>query len=596
MWYGALVGCAMVGRTVLQYQFLEKLGAGGMGEVYKARDMRLNRLVAIKVLVSGTSADQEQRRRFLHEAQAASSLNHPNIITIYDIFTEADTQYLVSEFINGKTLLQLISEGPLRVPGTIDYAIQMADALGAAHAAGIIHRDIKPANVMITGGGLVKVLDFGLAKLMEGLTGGHTGNTATVIEAPLTIAGSVMGTVNYMSPEQAEGKRVTTRSDVFSFGAVLYEMLTGRCAFRGESMVSTLSAVLRDDVQPMVELTPGLPPEIEQIVAKCLKKDPDQRFQSMGELQAALVTLRRRYEAGTPFDEPTVRTVLPSSAGRNSKTVAMGGVSAIVIVAALGGWYWWMTRHSAIAPPIAQTATQAAPTAAPPEETLTNESIIAMTQAKVAPTVIISQIRSSKTNFNLSAAQIIGLTRAGVSSDVIEVMRNPQPGSAPATSGLGSVLSGVPPPALKVAPIVITTPVVLSDGLPLNLTLAKDISGEAQPGDPVTFTAADNVMVDGSVVIAKGAAATGRIVDGVKRKALVMRSKMTLLLESVDAVDGQKVALRATAERRRGELPKRPVITGADKSGGEKSKETAADAGTLYTAYIDAKSTVMVKK
>jgi serine/threonine-protein kinase len=223
----------MVDRTVLQYQLVEKLGAGGMGEVYKARDTRLKRFVAMKVLPAGMSADPERRRRFVHEAQAASALNHPNIITIYDIVTDGDIQYMVMEYVVGKTLLELIPKDGLRVPEAILYAAQMADALCVAHDAGIIHRDLKPANVMVGGSGLVKLLDFGLAKLIDRAPVDDNAETATRIEAPLTVEGGMLGTVNYMSPEQAEGRKLDARSDIFSFGAVLYEMLTGRCAFRG---------------------------------------------------------------------------------------------------------------------------------------------------------------------------------------------------------------------------------------------------------------------------------------------------------------------------------------------------------------------------
>jgi serine/threonine-protein kinase len=557
----------MVGRTILQYQFLEKLGAGGMGEVYKARDTRLNRFVAIKVLSSGMSADGEQRRRFIHEAQAASSLNHPNIITIYDIFNEGDTQFMVSEFVNGRTLLELISKGGLTVPQAVGYAIQMADALSAAHAAGIIHRDVKPANVMVTAGGLVKVLDFGLAKIIEGLSDDYTGTTVTVIAAPLTVEGAVMGTVNYMSPEQAQGQRVTTRSDIFSFGAVLYEMLTGRCAFQGSSPVSTLSAVLRDDARPVVELTPGVPPELDLIVARCLKKDPDERFQTMPDVEAALVSLRRRYDSGEPGDQPTIRTVMPPApaARRASKTLAVAAIILVAAAALIGALYWRTTRHGSVAPSVKSPAPVA--TVAAPDGTLTNDSIVAMAEAKVAPNVIVSQIRASKTNFNLSAAEVIRLTKAGVAPDVIEAMRNPEPAPAP-----------------------VAVPVILRDGSPVRLILAQDIPSDALPGDVLRFETADDVKIDGSIVIAKGAAATGAIVDGARRKLLVIRGRMTFQLDSVIAVDGQKVALRATPDRRDGSS-KRPIDTG-----GRKPKEVAAVAGTEYAGYIDGTNTVMVKR
>jgi serine/threonine protein kinase len=268
----------MVGRTVLQYQFRERLGAGGMGEVYKALDTRLNRFVAIKVLPDGMSADPENRRRFIQEGQAASALNHPNIMTIYDVVHEGDTQYMVMEYVAGDTLLELIAKDGLAIPETIQYASQMADALSAAHRAGIIHRDLKPANVMVTSSGLVKLLDFGLAKLMDWSPGAGIANTSTLHHSPLTVAGAIMGAVSYMSPEQASGGKLDARSDIFSFGAVLYEMVTGRCAFRGNSAISTLSAVLRDEVEPMAELTPTVPFDLEQIVLRCLKRIPPNAF------------------------------------------------------------------------------------------------------------------------------------------------------------------------------------------------------------------------------------------------------------------------------------------------------------------------------
>ena len=233
----------MVGTKIAQYQILERLGAGGMGEIYKAQDLRLNRFVAIKVLTNSTAGDPERRRRFILEAQASSALNHPNIITIHDIVSEGNTEYMVMEYVPGKTLVDLIPKGGLRLPVALKYAVQMADALTVAHNAGIVHRDLKPANVMVTESGLVKILDFGLAKLTDAspMTQSGGDKTQTLGPAPLTVEGSIIGTVSYMSPEQAMGKKVDTRSDIFSFGLVLYEMVTGMRAFGGENAVSTLS-------------------------------------------------------------------------------------------------------------------------------------------------------------------------------------------------------------------------------------------------------------------------------------------------------------------------------------------------------------------
>jgi len=205
-----------------------------MGEIYKARDPRLNRTVAVKALPASASGDPERRRRFVQEAQAASGLNHPNIITIHDILSdEAGSDYMVMEFVEGRTLGEVIPLGGLGLAKTLQYATQIADALAAAHAAGIVHRDLKPANVMITDSGRVKVLDFGLAKITVETS--LTEATRTIATGPVTVEGSILGTVSYMSPEQAQGKRVDARSDIFAFGAVLFEMVTGQKAFPGDS-------------------------------------------------------------------------------------------------------------------------------------------------------------------------------------------------------------------------------------------------------------------------------------------------------------------------------------------------------------------------
>jgi eukaryotic-like serine/threonine-protein kinase len=237
----------MIGTTLSHYRIVEKLGEGGMGSVCKARDSRLDRFVAIKILPHDKLANAERKRRFVQEARAASSLNHPNIVTIYDIDSAEDTDFIAMECVTGKTLEQLIGRKGLPPGEALRYAVQIADALSKAHAAGIVHRDLKPSNIMVTEDGIVKVLDFGLAKLTEPVS--TDDETATVI----TDEGSIVGTVAYMSPEQAEDKPVDPRSDLFSFGSVLYEMLTGRRAFQGETKVSTLAAILRHEPKSVSE-------------------------------------------------------------------------------------------------------------------------------------------------------------------------------------------------------------------------------------------------------------------------------------------------------------------------------------------------------
>jgi serine/threonine protein kinase len=304
----------MVGKKILHYQLIDKIGAGGMGEIYKAQDSRLNRLVAVKILSPGLSTDPERKRRFFQEAQAASALNHPNIITLYDIVSEGDMQCIVMEYIGGKTLRDLTPAGGLSPAQVLQYATQIASALTAAHTAGIIHRDLKPSNIMVTTSGLIKVLDFGLAKWVDTGMSGQTGDQSTM-ETALTREGSIIGTVSYMSPEQAEGKRVDARSDIFSFGSVLYEMLTGKRAFEGRSGISTLSAILRDDVKPINQAAPDVPPLLEQIVLRCLYKDPAARWQSMKEIEGALLTLQRQLDPEGHFSSP-----LPTSSMTDAST------------------------------------------------------------------------------------------------------------------------------------------------------------------------------------------------------------------------------------------------------------------------------------
>ncbi len=461
----------MVGRTVLHYQFLEKLGSGGMGEIYKAQDSRLNRFVAIKVLTSSATGDPDRRRRFIQEAQAASALNHPNIITIHDIVSEGGADFMVMEFVSGKTLVDLIPKGGLRVSQVLKYSVQMADALQAAHTAGIVHRDFKPGNVMVTDSGLVKILDFGLAKLTDRgpLTtlSGPNDVTQTMAEAPLTIEGSIIGTVSYMSPEQAQGKKVDTRSDIFSFGVVLYEMVTGKRAFEGDSTLTTLSAILRDEVRPVAEFAPEAPQQLELVIKRCLKKSPDDRWQTMKDVEMALAALKHESDSGmlhrSRLTEPPPHPVRRSKTGGGKKKgirrgpVWPGVLGGLMALAAIGGGVWWKhhapppeqavgcnrSRHCRRPPPAAPPPDDAAVTApiapnpAPAaDEAMTNDQIIQMVESKVSPNVIIGQIRASKTNFILTPAEVIRLSKAGVPDNVIEAMRNPKRG-APNTPASG---------------------------------------------------------------------------------------------------------------------------------------------------------------
>ncbi|MBI3694944.1 MAG: serine/threonine-protein kinase [Acidobacteria bacterium] len=323
----------MLGKSLTHYEVLEKLGEGGMGVVYKARDIRLNRLAALKVLPPDKMADEGRRARFIQEAQAASALNHPNIVTIYEIDRDSGSDFIAMEFISGHTLDAVIGRHGLKLSETLKYAIQIADALSAAHAAGIVHRDLKPGNVMVTEKGQVKILDFGLAKLTEAPDPSDAA-TRTLQPAPLTEQGAVLGTVAYMSPEQAEGRKVDARSDIFSFGSLLYEMTTGQRAFSGDSRMSTIMAILRDDPKPVSQAGESVPRDLEKIIARCLRKDLARRFQHIDDVKVALEELKEESDSGALAGSASA----PARKNPRGLAVAIGGIVLVGLVALLAVW------------------------------------------------------------------------------------------------------------------------------------------------------------------------------------------------------------------------------------------------------------------
>ncbi len=608
-----------------------------MGDIYKAHDARLNRFVAIKVLSSANAGDPERRRRFIQEAQAASGLNHPNIITVHDIVNEPEGDYMVMEYVTGKTLVDLIPKGGLRPPQALKYGVQMADALSAAHAAGIVHRDLKPGNVMVTDSGLVKVLDFGLAKLTDRGPASNMGdNTQTIAEAPLTVEGSIIGTVSYMSPEQAQGKKVDTRSDIFSFGVVFYEMLTGTRAFSGDSALSTLSAILRDEHKPMVEIAPDVPPQLELLITRCLRKNPDERWQSMKDVLAALGALKHESDSGQLYRSRIQAVQMaPRPAAPEKKKSALPmvlGLVGLLVLIGGGGGAWWWVKHHALAPVeptvVVEVPAPAAPVITPPpveatpaEVVMNNDSVIEMVAEKVPVPVILSQMRVEKTDFVLSSAEVIRLTKAHVPGSLIEAMRNPKkipvqaveakkappvvaakPTPIPTPVAVATPIpqpvntakaapAPTPPPAAPKPAAPTTVPVNVSDGMPFSIKLAEDVPVDAEEGRVLHFTVVDGLKVGDAVVIAKGASLTGSVVEAGKRKTFG-GNKMTFRLLKVDAVDGKKLNVRAEPSRGKDGPAKRPIDSGAK----GKTKEIAAAAGSQYVGYIEGDQTVAVRK
>ena len=283
-------------QAIGPYQILSKLGKGGMGEVYLAEDSRLRRKVALKLLPVEISNRKDRLRRLKIEAQAASATNHPNIITIYEIGVENSVHFLATEFVEGQTLRKLLTSRELELGEALDIAIQIAGALSAAHAAGVRHRDIKPENIMVRPDGLVKVLDFGLAKLEEPRAMMADSSATTFVDAN-TMPGMVMGTAQYMSPEQARGLDVDHRTDIFSLGVVLYEMVTGDAPFTGDEIIEVMAAIAHRQPTPLSKLAPKAPAQLEKIVNQALQKDRDQRYPNAAELVTDLKELKQELEA-----------------------------------------------------------------------------------------------------------------------------------------------------------------------------------------------------------------------------------------------------------------------------------------------------------
>jgi len=322
----------MTGKTLVHYEILEKIGAGGMGEVYRARDTRLHRDVAIKILPADLARSPERRARFQREASTIAALKHPNIVTIYSVEEADGVHFITMELVEGKTLAETIPAEGLALETFLAVAMPLTDALASAHGRGIVHRDLKPANIMFDGDGRVKILDFGLAKLTEEVSE----DGATVTSGGRTVAGQMIGTLAYMSPEQAEGAAVDPRSDIFSLGIVLYQMATGTQPFQGPTLVSTLSAILKETPPPIGDRNQSLPGALADVIDRCLKKEPGERYQTAGELRTALKAIQQSTLSGI--------SAQPTSLGATMRRprVLAPLVVAVLALAAVG--VWWNQR------------------------------------------------------------------------------------------------------------------------------------------------------------------------------------------------------------------------------------------------------------
>jgi serine/threonine protein kinase len=322
----------MIGQRLKNYVVEAMLGQGGMGVVYRGRDTKLGRSVALKVLPPELVRDEDRRRRFVQEARTASAVNHPAIAQIYEIEAEGDLAFIVMEYVDGSTVRQLVERGELDVSAAIEVGIQVADALDRAHQAGIVHRDIKSDNIMVTKDGHPKILDFGLAKLLDLASGDPDATRAETLA--LTQSGMVLGTVAYMSPEQARGLPADKRSDIFSFGVVLYEMATGKLPFQGQSALDTMHAIAFDATRPITTVRAGLPYSLQRIVDRCLQKKAEERYQDMGAVTADLKSVRRELDSGASAGgPPLVERARAWTRGLNARGAVWVGVAGF----ALGG-------------------------------------------------------------------------------------------------------------------------------------------------------------------------------------------------------------------------------------------------------------------
>ncbi len=539
------------GTLVGPYRIVDQVGAGGMGEVYRARDTRLGREIALKILPPERMVEPERRHRFLQEAQAASILNHPGIVSIYDIGSFEGFDYIAMEYVEGQPLDRLIPTGGMRLEAALGIAIPVADALARAHAAGIVHRDLKPGNVIVAPDGRVKLVDFGLAKVAMRFDTDEGDPTRTVqSNSAHTVEGRILGTVSYMSPEQAEGKKVDPRSDIFSFGALLYEMLTGERAFKGESTLSTLSAILTLDPRPIRSLAPSIPVEVERVILRCLKKEPDKRWQNMTDVKVALAELREETIAGLLRPEARPGAARPSSGSK--LPFLLGALAALVVVVAAG--WMFLPRVLPEAPPAAEEP--AAALSASAEETVELNANPAGAERAAPP--------------------------AGPAASAPARAANPKAAPPPpAAAPTQPVETSAPRPAAT--PVRAVT---LPEGARLIVVLTEEVSAlKVNRGDRVPLAVAEDAYIGDQLVVRRGTPVVGVIVESQRRNVFGGGGKLIMSVLSTTAVDGQEIPLRSVPTAAAGDAAAIGMVH--DKSvRGEEKRDLIAPAGSTYNAWV----------